>query len=245
MSLVPVTAGSIDLADPVGHVLDLCQRGATALAEAQTVSEAKHVMAMTATIEAATKTLNLAGEAATAASALRVQAERRVGQLIQAEREAGTLAQHGGDRKLRSINLDQPEVDTPGPSTLGDHGISYDQAAEFLRLADVPEDEFTEAVTAVQTEAVKRGTNVTRSAVLRNVNPQREKRPDERWLAADRFVTSCEAVNSRAKAALEATRWGQYPGDDMTPQVRNSVVRTLSAARSHISAVLEAMERHS
>lgn len=241
MTLVPITPSSIDTADPVGHVLALCEQGARALGEAQSVSEAKHVMAMTQTIEAATKTLDLAGEAATAASSLRVAAERRVGQLMAAERDAGTLKKGPGRRRLAPVGIvDRPD-NSSRPATLADHGISRDQAADYARLAAVPDQEFEKALESVKSDAKPSGTNVTRAAVLRAAQPDASRRPDERWLEADRFVTSCKTVNDRAEAAVSAMRFGLYPSE--TELVRDGVVRVLTKARDHIDQALRAMER--
>jgi hypothetical protein len=80
-----------------------------------------------------------------------VRAERRVGQLITVERGSGRLASVGGRGGAGSgrgnvgtpgkTKLDKPEDCLP--STLADHGISHDQAAEYARLANADDEVFT------------------------------------------------------------------------------------------------------
>ena len=57
------------------------------------------------------------------------------------------------------------------------------RASQLTRLADVPKDKF-DAALATETERVRSegGRNLSRTGVLRVLDPEREKRPDERWL---------------------------------------------------------------
>lgn len=77
-------------------------------------------------------------DAAVAASAMRVRAERRVGQLLAAQPKAkGGAGMHRG--RLQPVDGDD-RLDPP--STLDDQGISRDESSRFQRLADVDDDRF-------------------------------------------------------------------------------------------------------
>jgi hypothetical protein len=66
-----------------------------------------------------------------------VEAERKVGQLLKETAERGERDKPGGDRRSSSR---EPRM------KLGDKGISYDQSSRWQALADVPEDQFEEAL---------------------------------------------------------------------------------------------------
>ncbi len=72
------------------------------------------------------------------------------------------------------------------PPTLADLGVSK-ESAQARQLASICEEKFEEVVAELKEEAVKSHTGVTAGAVLRKVNPDAEKRPDERRLEVDRF----------------------------------------------------------
>jgi hypothetical protein len=228
-----------EASDASALVLHWCEQGAAALAEATTLEEGRHVLGAISTLEHATRVRDVNAEAAVAASALRVRAERRMGELVNAEREAGRLAtQRDGRRPLGVVR-----PDAKAPPTLADHGISRDQAAEFVRLAEVPEDTFAAAIEDAAADATaKKGLNVTRAGVLRRINPEAEKRPDERWLEADRFITTAKRLVTQSEAALAAVRFGIYPGDDL-PLVPEAVERTLGEALTAITKVRAALNR--
>lgn len=246
MSLVPVTSDAIERAsDPTALVMAWCERGREALTEATTLDDGQHVLAAISTLEHATRVQKLNGEVCIAASALRVRAERRIGELIREEREAGRLAVHGGARRF---NVVRPDVETEAPATLADRGISRDQAAEYARLAAAPEPEFEEAVEKVATWAkAKGGLNVTRSGVLRTINPDAEKRADERWIEADRFITAARKMTRMVEPFLTATRFGIYPnvsdGDEGDAFLRQGVERVLAEAATAIEQARAEMRK--
>lgn len=219
--LVPVTAGALDAhEDPVGLVLAWTEQAALALRETHDLDDAKHVLAAVSTLEHATKARDLNATAIVAASAMRLRAERRMGQLIAEAREAGELASRGRPH-LRPVppaesNLSEGKVSSDPPPTLADHGLGYKEAAEYSRLAAVPDDEFDAAIEDEAADATaKKGTGVTRSGVLRRVNPEAEKRPEERWLEADRWFELCRKVVAGAESVATSIRFGHYPGEDV------------------------------
>lgn len=231
--------------DSLDAVLALCERGRAALSEARDIAEAKNVLAYATTLVTATKAKDLAVEAAGAAYELRIDAERRIAQLIAEQREAGRLDSRGGDRKrhLRPINVAGPDID-PAPSTLADIGISRDQAAEYAKLAAAPDDVYEAAKERVKERVAPQGHMITRAAVLRELDPEGEKRPGERYADADRFVTTCERLRKLTDPAVVAIRFGAYPDPDMAPEMITSHCRrVLTEAREAIDAVLKELAR--
>ncbi len=65
--------------------------------------------------------------------AIRIRAERRVGQLLKEMEQRGTREGRGGDRRSKSKSR---------ATTLNDLGVSKDQSSQWQKLADVPEDKF-------------------------------------------------------------------------------------------------------
>jgi hypothetical protein len=80
-------------------------------------------------------------EAETKLAGIRIRAERRIGELLREMRESGERdTGKGGDRKSRSVET------TVKPKTLSDLGVSKDQSRKFQQLADIPTEQFEEAV---------------------------------------------------------------------------------------------------
>lgn len=71
---------------------------------------------------------NLGREAEAAATALRLRAERRLGELLREGRQSGIVAGQG----QRNVTLDDV-------STLDDLGITRNESSQFPQLADVPQ----------------------------------------------------------------------------------------------------------
>jgi hypothetical protein len=228
--LVPRDAQS---ADSVAEIYALARVANESLAKATSIDEAQHVLAFASTLEHVVRVKDMADMAAVTASTLRVRAERRVGEMIQAERAAGTLATRADGPRLRDLRGSTAEI----PATLADHRIAHDQAQEFVKLAGVPADQFEAAVA----EQVAEGRPVTRKGVLRAVAPEVAKSPPERWLDGDRFVEACKRALALAEPAVAAMRFGQYPTSDDAAAVRSSAERVLTDLRHQIDVCLRAM----
>lgn len=221
--------------DPVAVVLKLCQAGREALTQARTLADGNLLWRQMEIMADVVQAMNLSQQAVVEASAIRVRAERRVGELIRQERGRGRLAAQGDNRYTL-----QP-VDVPGgnvipPATLADHGINRKEAAELSRLADTPPEKFEAALADLEEQAKRRNVSVTRSGVLRAVNPEREKRPDERWLEADRFFDLCRRLARwDLESVAAAIRFGVYPGDE--PLVSEAPRLLLDRARAVLADI--------
>ncbi len=242
MSLpVPAAIGALSKGDAEAQVLIWCENGRAALQQARTLAEAQNLHAFASTLDHAVKLKNLNEEAAIAASSLIVWAKRCCGTFVIEEREAGTLADaKSGSAHLRSVPRVSGASTPPPVATLADHGISRNEASEMVRLAKSSVDVVEKAIDLVTKDKVR---NVTPAAVLRKINPEAEKRPDERWLEADKFTTTAKRLIHLRDAATSAVSFGLYPGpeDDL---VGAAVKRTLTSARDAITDVLRALERH-
>jgi hypothetical protein len=228
--LAPLTSASAPAT--LADVLAWCEQGKQAIVEAESVARAHDLLGVASTLEHAVRARDLGAEAAVAASALRVRAERRVGQLLAQQPKAPP-----GPRPI------DRSTERTDPPTLAEQGISKNESSAYQRLAAVPDPDFEQAVEAEERRAREQGgTNVTRSGVMRLVQPETEMRTDEWWLAADRFTRACKDVQRHTDVATKAARFGHYPGDE-PKLVHAGIERTLRNAREAIDAVLGEIER--
>jgi hypothetical protein len=225
---------------PSDAVLAWCEQARSALEHARTLTETTKALTMVSVVADVTKRIEVSKEAATAASEVKLRWERRLGEVIATEREAGRLARRGQQDRSRHLdNVDTGDV----IETLRDHGLSRDQAADAQRLAAIPENIFEQAVDDVKASG---STNITKPAVLRAANPDAARTDEGWWLEADKFTVACKTVTDRSAVALAAARFGKYPrtGFDVgESMVHNAIVRTLIEARSSIDGVLTEIRR--
>jgi hypothetical protein len=102
------------------------------------------------------------------ASRIRLRAERRLGDLIRVEREAGVLAKRGGN----GSNQHSANVATGDISTLSDIGISRDRSARAQKLASVPDDRFETALLAPKPSSRSIAALAPRKASCRKLDAQ-------------------------------------------------------------------------
>jgi hypothetical protein len=222
--LVPATLDA-------GEVIALIEASHDAIMRASTVGEARKVLAMVSTIEDATRHLNMSGEIIAEASANRIVSERRLGQLL-----ATNPKDKGGRPSLKPLTSGE------GFPSLAEQGVTYRQSVESQKLAAIPDGAFSSALTKVKEAVSKRKGGVTATAVLREVNPEREKRPDEAWLEIDRFIVKCEKMADQAPAVIAAIRFGRYPGDE--PEgVRADAARNVARLYESLGEVLGVLRR--
>ncbi len=83
MTLVHADPGALDVIDdPDGTVVAWCERGSAAIEQAATIADARDIKDWADTIEHASKVRDLNHETIIIASALKIRAERRIGQLL-------------------------------------------------------------------------------------------------------------------------------------------------------------------
>lgn len=224
------------------QVLDLCAKGRAALEQAASVEEGLSVVQSVKVLESVVKVRKDCADAVIAASALRVRAERRLGQLLEEGRETGEIAKREDNLKRGISKGQSPELDSDefGKKKLSDLGITFDQSATAARLAHVPEPEFEHALSAVQEEARDAGTNVTPKQVLRTIDPSTAKSPPERKQDAMAFMRLAGQLADLAPAALAAVNFGGYPA---LPLVTESDRINLTKARQAIASMESALDR--
>lgn len=142
-----IAARAIAAASPIGSLIRY-DAACRAVAEAKSVDEVKDLRdraeAMRAYArQAKNKQLEID------ASEIRFRAERRIGELMAAQREAGLLA-NGGDA-MRARVVEKPEV---SPITLSEAGIDKNLADRARKYAAVPEQEF-ESILANRRERIE------------------------------------------------------------------------------------------
>lgn len=179
--LVAPSASDLTLTDdPEAMVLTLCDQGRTALTQAQDVATANAVLGKVRIMEHATRLVKMAGDAAVAASSLRVDGERRVGQLMRAEREAGTMAKQAQGRPKKTLGATEGLSEST-PPTLADAGIRFDQAAAYSQLAELDDEVYRQSVDEAEAEAKERGANsISRAQVLAKAREKSAKAEQDR-----------------------------------------------------------------
>lgn len=226
-----------------GELLSWCDQGLRALEKAVKLDDAKNVLDLAATLNYAVRVRDMNQEAVIAASKLRIMAERRVGELIASERQAERLASNGGDRRghLRAVSLTDEETDLP---TLADHGITYNEAAAYVKLAAVPAAQFEAVLDEAAADATKRRVGIARSTILRAIDPEGEKRPDERAEDFEKFIDDCAKASRRYDSALTALRWGAVTKDHPWPEATiNHARRTLTTLAASLAEILKEIDR--
>lgn len=217
-------------ADIEATVLAWSERAGSTLAAVEQVSEAKNVVDAMTVMETVCRVRDAHIEASIAASAMRVRAERRVGQLLREQPKAQ-------GRRTDLLPAGQ-KVDP----TLTEQGITHKESSRFQALADVDDDVFEDALDGVADDVRDRGGgNVTANGVLRRVNPEQEKHTSERYADAELFVVRCESLVKAAEDAVTAIRWGHYPGG--LPLIGDSAEKAITAARDACDIALAELRR--
>jgi hypothetical protein len=129
------------------------------IADAKTVEQVNRIVALaTGLAAAARKATDREMEAE--AEVLKLEAERRLGQLIQAQRETVGLNKGGGDQRSDHRVSRKPG----GPPTLAEAGIDKNTAHRARQAADMSEADFKEAAEAKRKTVRSKQRKVTESA---------------------------------------------------------------------------------
>jgi hypothetical protein len=108
------------------------QRASTALAEARTIQQTKKILDVAAAAEIYARRQKLGEEAEDLAAAIKVEALRKLGEMLQATPKAKGELLRGSRQEPRA---------EPAP-TLADLGLTKKESAVAQKLAALPEDEF-------------------------------------------------------------------------------------------------------
>lgn len=204
------------------------------LTEARDLTDVDSLRAKAATMETYARTVKASAQAITAATEIRLRAERRMGELLREE------PKHPGGRPAKTPSH-LTEVSTT-PPTLAERGVSEYEAKSYQRLAAVPEPEFEEAI-----EDGKADGSLSRSRVLKAVGAERPPGPDASWLEADRFVTAAKKLPALVEPFVTAVRFGVYPtcgvGEDGNDLLRRAVNNALDQAAAAIEQARTEMRR--
>jgi len=188
MSLVAVTPSSLDsYHDPDASVIALCERGSLAIEQAASVADAKDIKDWADTIEHAAKVRDLNHETIILASALKIRAERRMGQLLG---PAPTPQESGARKGLPASNP-----------------LTKFERHKARRLAEPSDDEFDELLDEVSADAADRA-GVSRRRVLSKIDERkRDDAEQDEWVRSlgedpDPDATRTRGVAARAVIAL-------------------------------------------
>ncbi len=125
------------------------------LAEATTLDGIKQVADFAERMRQFAKAAELGLDAQNHAAKLRIEAQRKGGQMIQAGQERGEIAsQNSGNRKVLHDDT---------PKTLADVGISRQESSRWQHIASIPEDTYDKHIT----ETIDDGDELTSAGVLR------------------------------------------------------------------------------
>jgi hypothetical protein len=159
--------------DRATFILIALDRARQWLVSAGSIEEVNELRARAEAVRVYTRQAELGKEAENAAAEIRLQAERRVGELLrEMPRNVGGRPRRAGRETCR----DDRQV------SLGQLGVSRDESSTFQRLAAIPEDDFESRL-----GAAKDSGRVSRAAVLRDEDAEEGRLAREEF---DAFVTS-------------------------------------------------------
>ena len=159
-SLVP---SAVEMDSVLVH-LDEAQR---ALAEAKSIQEVKQIADVAEAAKVFLKRAKASAQAVFDATALRVHAERRLGEMLIEAKKAGNLRTAKEGRPPKSLAGDEAFI-------LAELDISYDQSARAQKLAALPEQEFEKRMLTCQD-----GGHLSISLILREIDVHRARKPQK------------------------------------------------------------------
>lgn len=196
-------------------------RASVALAEAVTISQTKKILDVAAAAEVYARRQHLSEEAEQMAATVKIEALRKLGEMLQNAPKAKGVRTVGGDSRSGG-SISAPPENTP---TLADLGLSKKESAVAQKLASLPEKEFQQvrdghvsvakAIAAV--DDAKRADSAP--APQKNVKSEPAIQPAEH--AADKMAALVSerdaAVAAMNEALADNTRMGEaFDADDRT-----------------------------
>lgn len=157
MTLVDVNPQALDVYDdPNGTVVAWCERGSAAIEQAATIADARDIRDWADTIEHASKVRDLNHETIIIASALKIRAERRIGQLL-----GPPTRDHDRSPGARSVTDD----------------IGRDERYASRKLAEPDDDEFEQAIEQA-TEEAREKAGISRRSVLSRLDQRQQNKAE-------------------------------------------------------------------
>ena len=168
-------------------ILAKLDRARVALAEAKTIQEAKKLHDVAASAEVFAKHQGMAQEAIDYAHAIKIEALRRLGEMLaetkdeRAKGTAGRVIGPGRGKVNGGSEVAPPFPDAP--PTLADLGLTKKTSSIAQKLADLPPEQFEQvrAGTASVSQAIREVTHARRPAVVPPVGKYRVIYADPPW----------------------------------------------------------------
>lgn len=193
-----------------------------ALAERiETIGDAKSLADKARTLQVWAERARLGGDQVNLAAAAKLWAERRAGELLAATRETGERARSGKESQA---------------TTLSDLGVTKHESSRWQQLAEIPKDDFAQAVE----EAAENG-RVTAAAVTRLAVPLSEEliERQQRQTLIDNLNRAVRVMETPAThARAEAARL--LAGGDAGPLTPSRFDRVATYAKAFAAALRKA-----
>lgn len=149
-----------------------------AIAEAHRIDEAKEIRDKALALQNYAKQARNK-EAEQQCREIRLRAERRTGELIRQQQEAGELATKGSFTENQHGGLSRDTI------TLSDLGISLDQSSKWQQLADVPDEAFEDEV---------RQPDASTAGILRKHNHRAQGTGVNEWYTPESYIIAARDV---------------------------------------------------
>jgi len=186
------------------------QRASLALVEAKTIQQTKKIMDVAAAAEIYARRQKLGQEAEDLAASIKVEALRKLGEMLQTAPKARGAKTVGGDKRSGGTVSAPPEDDAP---TLADLGLTKKESAVAQKLAALPEAEFQQVRDGHV--AVSKAIAAVTAAKPRPVAPTEPEKPADRMAELERERDG--AVRAMNEALAENTSMGEaFDADDRT-----------------------------
>jgi hypothetical protein len=215
--------------DPVGYMTTVLNRAKGWLEEAQSIDEVRNAKAIAVGYEAVIREKELAFDAQLAATEIVRRCERRVVELVKAAQKAGEVRRRGQSHPGRDLDerpMTVGQFVNPGNPVRGER-----ETWDLNPLAEVPMDQFEQALVDARQEG-----NLSRANVIRKATGEpKPANGRSEWHRKKRHLDSNHALRETA-AALDAVVAGLSVIDVDQVDLTDSLPH-LESIRSSITAL--------